>query len=278
MKGLPMFKKVLVAIALTIFIATVVLPIVWIFVGSFKSSQEIFESPWSLPKVLQWKNFSKAWTEASIGRYALNSLVVTFFSLVILIPISSMAAYIFAKFPFKGSKFLFGTFLGGMMFPNFLVIVPLFLLLNNLHMLDSRLGLVAVYVAYSLSFTIFVLTGFFHAIPNELGEAAMMDGCSLGRTFWKVMLPLAKPGLIVVAIFDGIGLWNEYGLALVLMQSEENKTLPLGIANLAMNQQYQADWGALFAGLVIVMFPVLIVYWIFRDKIHETMLAGAVKG
>ena len=139
-------------------------------------------------------------------------------------------------------------------------------------------GLVAVYVAYSLSFTIFVLGGFFQALPNELMEAAMIDGCSHSKTFWRIMMPLAKPGLVVVGIFVGIGLWNEYSLALVLMPSAQNKTLPLGIANLTMTQQYQSDWGALFAGLVIVMAPVLVVYWFYRDKIHEAMLAGAIKG
>lgn len=168
--------------------------------------------------------------------------------------------------------------MGQMMFPNFLVIVPLYFLLKDLHVLDTMTGLVIVYVAYSLSFTIFVLGGFFEALPNELMEAAMIDGCSHSRTFWRVMLPLAKPGLVVVSIFVGIGLWNEYQLALVLMPSPHNKTLPLGIANLTMTQQYQSDWGALFAGLVIVMAPVLLVYWFFRDKIHQAMLAGAIKG
>ena len=169
------------------------------------------------------------------------------------------------------------------MFPNFLVVIPLFFLLRDIplgdgNMLDTRTGLILVYVAYSLSFTIFVLTGFFQALPGELAEAAMMDGCGHAKTFWKIMLPLARPGLIVVGIFNAIGLWNEYPLALVLLSKDENRTLPLGIADLVMSQHYASDWGALFAGLVIVMLPVMVVYWIFRDKIHETMLAGAVKG
>jgi len=133
-------------------------------------------------------------------------------------------------------------------------------------------------VAYSLPFTIFVMSGFYQSLPGELAEAAMIDGCGFAGTFYKVMAPLARPGLIVVGIFNAIGLWNEYALALVLVPSKENHTLPIGIANLVATQQYQSDWGALFAGLVIVMLPVLAVYWVFKDKIHETMLAGAVKG
>ena len=271
-------KKALSALGLTVFALLIVGPLVWILVSSVKTGFEIVGHPWALPTKLQWVNYSNAWQEAGIGVDFLNSLVVTLATLAILLPTGAMAAYIFAKYSFKGSNLLFGTFLGGMMFPNFLVIVPLFFLLRSFSILDTRTGLVAVYVAYSLSFTIFVLTGFFQSLPGELGEAAMMDGCTHSGTFWKIMLPLARPGMLVVGIFNAIGLWNEYGLALVLVPSPENHTLPLGIANLTMTQQYQSDWGALFAGLVIVMVPVLAVYWCFREKIHETMLAGALKG
>lgn len=271
-------KRALISFGLGLFALTVVGPLLWTVVSSFKTGAEVFESPWALPHGLVWKNYASAWHEAGIGHYFLNSAIVTAGTLLILLPAGAMAAYVFGRYPFRGSKALFGTFLGGMMFPNFLVIVPLFFLLRDLHLLDTKTGLVLVYVAYSLSFTVFVLTGFFQSLPGELAEAAMIDGCGHTATFWKVMLPLAKPGLIVVGIFNAIGLWNEYGLALVLISSEQNKTLPLGIANLVMTQHYDSDWGALFAGLVIVMVPVLVVYWIFRDRIHDTMLAGALKG
>ena len=271
-------KKKAISLGLALFALTVVLPILWTVMSSFKTGAEIQGSPWSLPHTPQFSNYTTAWSDAGIGRSMINSLIVTVGTLVILLPVGAMAAYIFAKYPFPGSKLLFALFLGGMMFPNFLVIVPLFFLLKTLHLNNSLAGLVVVYVAYSLAFTVFVLTGFFQILPNELAEAAHMDGCGHGRTFWKIMLPLAKPGLIVVGIFNAIGLWNEYGLALALISSQENRTLPLGIADMVMAQHYAANYGAIFAGLVIVMTPVLIVYWIFRDKIHETMLAGAVKG
>jgi len=275
--GGQIMKKVFANVGLMLFAATVVVPLLWVLITSLKSGPEIFGSPWSLPKHPQWQNYSNAWSEGGIGRYFWNSVVVTVATLLVLLPVGAMAAYVFARFPFRGSKTLFGVFLGGMMFPNFLVIVPLFFLFKDLHMLDTKQGLVIVYVAYSLSFTIFVLTGFFQALPGELAEAAMMDGAGYAKTFWRVMLPLAKPGLLVVAIFNAIGLWNEYSLALVLVSSDDNRTLPLGIANLMMVQHYQSDWGALFAGLVIVMLPVMAVYAVFKDKIHQTMLAGATK-
>lgn len=271
-------RRALTGLGVAIWVLMIALPILWVLVSSLKAGHEIVGSPWALPTQPQWQNYGNAWREAGIGSAFMNSLIVTLATLAILLPSGAMAAYVLARYPFRGSKLIFGTFLGGMMFPHFLVIVPLFFLMRSVGLLDTKVGLTLVYVAYSLSFTVFVLTGFFQTLPKELGEAAMIDGCGHASTFWKVMLPLARPGMIVVGIFNAIGLWNEYGLALVLVPGEENRTLPLGIANLTMTQQYQSDWGALFAGLVIVMVPVFAVYWLFRDRIHETMLAGAVKG
>ncbi|MCC7229894.1 MAG: carbohydrate ABC transporter permease [Fimbriimonadaceae bacterium] len=271
-------KRFLTALGLTLFGLTIVVPLVWVLISSLKSGAEIFSTPWSLPSGFAIQNYENAWKKEGIGPSFLNTLFVTLATMAILIPVGSMAAYIFAKYPFRGSKILFGAFLGGMMFPNFLIVIPLYFLLKSLSLYDTHTGLIIAYVAYSLSFTIFVLTGFFQALPNELAEASELDGCGHFGTFWRVMLPLARPGLIVVGIFNAIGLWNEYPLAKVLLNSSEKRTLPLTIVDMATNQQYSSDWGALFAGLVIVMLPVMIVYWFFRDRIHETMLAGAVKG
>ncbi len=271
-------RKFFIGSLLLLFSLCIILPLLWVLVSSLKTGDAIVSSPWTLPTSPHWVNYANAWNEAGFSRSFLNSLFVTVATLAILLPAGAMASYVLARYPFKGSKLLFGTFLGGMMFPNFLVIVPLFFLLKSINLLDTKPGLIIVYVAYSLSFTIFVMYGFFETLPGELAEAAMMDGCTHAGTFWKVMLPLARPGLLVVAVFNAIGLWNEYSLALVLIPSKENQTLPLGLANLTMTQQYESDWGALFAGLVIVMVPVLAVYWVFRNRIHDTMLAGAVKG
>lgn len=269
--------RVVRGVALAAFFLVVTLPLIWIVLSSLKTNPELFGNPWGMPKSPQWGNYPAGW-EAVGARSFLNSLIATVVTLVFLLPIGAMAAYVFAKYIFPGSKALFAAFLGGMMFPNFLVVIPLFFLLKDLGLYDTMTGLILAYIAYSLSFTIFVLTGFFQNIPNELAEAALLDGCGHARTFWKVMLPLARPGLIVVGIFDAIGLWNEYPLAMVLMSSPENRTLPLGIADLAMNQNYEANWAALFAAMVLVMVPVLVVYWLFRERIQQAMLAGAVKG
>ena len=270
-------KKLASNVWLTLFGLSVVVPLLWVAMSSLKKGADILASPWSLPTQPQWANYAHAWSEAEFSRYFVNSLIASVATLVILLPLGSMAAYVLVRYPFRGSKVVQALFLGGMMFPNFLAIVPLYLLMSQLQLTDSMVGLVLVYVAYSLSFTIFVMGGFFEALPGELAEAAMMDGCGHNATFWKVMLPLARPGLVVTGIFNGIGLWNEYNLAKVLVQKDEVMTLPLGLARLTATQFYQSDWGALFAGLVIVMLPVLIIYWFFKDKVQDAMLAGAIK-
>lgn len=271
-------RRIPTALLLGIFAVSVVAPLAWVCLTSLKSTPEIFASPWKPPSSLLLENYKRAWQQAGIGRAFANSVLVTVATLGLLLPAGAMCSYVLAKHPFRGSQLISLAFLGGMMFPLFLTIVPLFLLMSSLGLLDTRVGLVLVYVAYSLPFTVFVLTGFFHTLPAELLDAARVDGCGEAAAFWRVMLPLARPGLLVVAIFNAIGLWNEYPLALVLISSDELRTLPLGIANLMMVEHYQSDWGTLFAGLVIVMAPILAVYWIFRDRIHETMVAGAIKG
>lgn len=265
--------------ALVVYGVVVLLPLVWLLVSSLKTGAQILASPWSLPTSPQFQNFVNAWSDPQrpIGPAFLNSAIVTVCTLLILIPIGAMAAYVLAKHPFRGSRVVLGLFMSGLMFPHFLTIVPLFKLVQSMGLLNTMSGLVLVYVAYSLSFTIFVLYGFFEGLPNALIEAATLDGCSHSEAFWKVMFPLVKPGVIVVAIFNAIGFWNEYSLALVLFSSGGRTTLPVRIADMATARQYESDWGALFAGVVIVVVPILLAYWFFRDRIQTAMTAGSVK-
>jgi N-acetylglucosamine transport system permease protein len=263
---------------LSAYAAAILVPLAWVLISSLKRGDEIFASPWTLPSSPQWGNYESAWRDGGFATYAANTLFATLGTLILLLPIGAMAAYVLAKRPFPGSRWLLGVFMSGLLFPNFLVVVPLYVLMSQLGLFNTLAGLILAYVSYSLSFTVFVLHGFFSNLPDELGEAAQIDGCSEAQTFSKVMLPLARPGILVVGIFNAIGLWNEYNLAKVLFSERGNSTLPIGITNMVTAQQYGSNWGAIFAALVIVMLPVLIAYWFFRDKIHETMLAGAVKG
>jgi N-acetylglucosamine transport system permease protein len=256
----------------------VIFPFVWMIVTSVKADPEILSSPWRLPAAIQWDNFTRAWTEAHIGRFFLNTLLVLAGSLTGTLLVSSMAAYVLARFAFPGRNVVFYGFVAGLMFPVFLALVPLYFLVNDLHMLGTYQGLMLVYIAYSLPFTIFFLTAFFKTLPNELGEAAILDGASQYQIFFQIMLPLATPGLVAMGIFNFLGQWNQFLLPLVLMPDEHRYLLSQGLYFLAVQQGYQNDYGALFAAMTITMVPTLIVYVLFQRRLEAGLTAGALKG
>jgi N-acetylglucosamine transport system permease protein len=253
-------------------------PLIWVAITAFRTSADILGDPMGLPSSPHWQNFANAWTEAHIGRYAVNSLIILAGSLTGTMLLGSMAAYVIARFTFPGNKFVFLLFAGGMMFPVILALVPLFAVMENFQLLDTRAGLMIAYIAYSLPFTTFFLTSFFRTLPTGVQEAAMVDGASHTRTFFQIMLPMAKPGLISIGIFNFLGQWNQYLLPLLLNnENETSYVLPQGLASLAVAQGYRGDWGALFAGLTIAMVPVLVVYAVFQRQVQAGLTAGALK-
>lgn len=280
----------LVNVALWLYALAVLFPLAWLSYTALKTTPEIFRSAWTPPQQPQWVNFSNAWNgmegEPGLGPYFLNSVFLTLVSVALILITGAMATYALTRFRFRGAEALLNTFTAGMVFPIFLAVVPLFLLLNQTRVpmlapkgfVNHYGGLVAVYVAYSLPFTVFVLSGFFRSLPRELDEAAAIDGATRWQTFLRVMLPLAKPGLVVAGVFNVLGIWNEYPLALVLLTDRDRYTLPLGLAQITQRQQYSADWGALFAALFIVMLPTILVYLLFQRQIGAGLTAGAVKG
>ena len=256
----------------------VIFPFVWMIVSAFKTDPEILSSPWKFPAALQLDNFTRAWTQAHIGRFFVNTLIVLAGSLTGTLLVSAMAAYALARFEFPGRQFVFIGFVAGLMFPVFLGLVPLYFLVSDLGLLATYHGLMLVYIAYSLPFTIFFLTAFFKTLPNELGEAAILDGASQFQIFFQIMLPLAKPGLIAMGIFNFLGQWNQFLLPLVLMPNDDRYLLSQGLYFLAVQQGYQNDYGALFAAMVITMIPTLIVYVLFQRRLESGLTAGALKG
>lgn len=255
----------------------VVMPLLWAVMTSFKDDASIFESPFSLPDRLHFENWSRAWSEAHMSDYFFNTIVVVGGSLIGTLLLGSMAAYVLARFDFPGNRFLYFLFVGGMSFPIMLALVPLFYVLKNMGMLETLPGLILVYIAYSLPFTVFFLTSFFRTLPSSVAEAAMIDGASHTRTFFQVMLPMAKPGLISVGIFNFLGQWNQYMLPTVLNNNPDNRVLSQGLVELATSQGYKGDWSGLFAGLVMAMLPVLAAYIIFQRQVVSGLTAGAVK-
>jgi N-acetylglucosamine transport system permease protein len=255
----------------------VVLPLLWAVMTSFKTDKEIFSSPWALPDSLHFDNWSRAWTEANMSDYFLNTIIVVGFSLLGTMLLGSMAAYVLARFEFPGNRFIYFLFIGGMSFPIILALVPLFYVMQNLSLLNTLPGLILVYIGYSLPFTVFFMTAFFRTLPTSVAEAAFVDGASHTRTFFQVMLPMAKPGLISITIFNFLGQWNQYMLPTVLNTEPDNKVLTQGLVQLAVSQGYKGDWSGLFAGLVMAMLPVLAAYIIFQRQVVQGLTAGALK-
>jgi N-acetylglucosamine transport system permease protein len=254
-----------------------VVPLLWAVLTSFKSDREIFTNPWGLPTEWHFENFVRAWTSASIGRYFINSAIVVCAAVVLVMLLGAMVAYVLARYDFRGRDVIYYAFVVGMTFPLFLALVPLFFVVQNVGMLDTYHGLVLVYSAYALPFTVFFLTSSFKTLPGELIEAAMLDGCSHAGAFFRIMLPLAKPGMISVGILNFFGLWNQFLLPLVLMNDRQRYVLSQGLADLAASQGYRSDWSALFAGLVIAILPVLAVYITFQRRIQDGLSVGALK-
>jgi N-acetylglucosamine transport system permease protein len=265
-------------VALVVWAATVILPILWTFLGAFKTNTEIFGDALSLPSTFRLDAWGRAWEKAHIGQYLFNSVIVVAFSTAGTMLFGSMAAYVLARYRFVGSRLIYFMFVGGLMFPVFLALVPLFLVVRNLGLLNTHLGLILVYIAYSLPFTVFFMAAFFRTLPTSVAEAAMIDGASHTRTFFQIMVPMAKPGLISITIFNVLGQWNQYLLPLVLLSTARDKwVLTQGIADISVTAGYEADWPGLFAALSMAIIPMIIIYVIFQRQIQAGLTAGALK-
>ncbi len=255
----------------------VLIPLGWTLMSSFKTTGEIFASPFSLPAEWQFKNYVDAWNTAGIGMYFFNTVIVVGFALVIVMVLGAMCAYVLARYVFPGHRAIYYLMLAGLTFPIFLAIVPLFFILQNMGLLNTLPGLIIVYVAFALPFTVFFLFSFFKALPNEIAEAAQIDGAGEWRTFFQVMLPMAKPGMASVAIFNFLGLWNQYLIPVAINTKRENYVLSQGIAAFAGQMGYAVNFGALFAAAIIVIVPVLIMYVLFQRQLQGSVSAGTMK-
>jgi N-acetylglucosamine transport system permease protein len=263
---------------LVLWTAFTIFAFLWIVMASFKGNQELFANAWSLPTTFHFENYVKAWSVVRMGDYFLNSLVVVSISTATIVAVSAPAAYVLSRIPFPGREVVNSSFIIGMGVPYQLLLVPLFVLLTQIKLVDTLPGLMTVYVALSLPFTVFLLSGFFRSLPSELEDAAAIDGASEYQIFYRVMLPLASPGIITAAIFNFIGLWNEYMLALVMINDQDKRTLSLGLYGLQGSMQYTADWVGLFAGVVIVMVPTFILFVVLSERVIEGITLGATKG
>lgn len=247
----------------------------WLTLSSLKDTRHIFGSPWAPPTSPHLENYSSAWTSAELGRATLNSVMLVAASVAVLVALSAPAAYALSRFGGRGAGTLTVYFALGMGIPGQSVVIPLFVAMARLNLTDSLTGLGMLYVATNLPFTVFLLTGFFRGLPGELEEAAALDGAGPLRTFAAVMLPLARPGIVTAVILNVIAMWNETFLALVFINDNEKYTLSLGVLSMYGTMQYTSNWGGLFAGVCIVVLPMLLLYVFLGRRIVQGMTLGA---
>jgi len=245
--------------------------------SSFKSTNQIFSGIWEPPTRLLFDNYARAWFSSDLARATINSVLVDGSATAITLAIAAPAAYVLSRTRFRGVNVLSYAFVLGIGIPVQAVLIPLYVLMANTGLLDSLAGLVVAYVATTVPFIVFLLTGYFRSLPRELEEAAAIDGAGAFRTFRVVMVPVAWPGILTAAIFELVALWSEFFLALTLINSNENNTLPLAIVNMYATMKYTGDWSGLFAGVVIVVLPITIAYGVLSKRMMEGLTLGAVK-
>lgn len=272
-KIIDYFKNII----LTIMSVFVIYPFLWLIANSLKTREDMVNNSWSLiPLKIVWQNYTEAWSIGNIGRSFYNSVVVSVSAVFILIVVAYLGSYALARIKFWGANFLMILFISTWMMPPQVILIPLFKVERTLHISNTLLGLILPYAAGTLPFCIFVLTTFLRKIPVDIEEAAFIDGSSRLRVIWQILLPLSKPGLATVIIFSFMQCWNEFFMALVLIQDPYLKTLPLAVQG--FNGQWgQTDYTRLFAALVIISFPVITVYVIFQRQFISGLTAGAVK-
>ena len=284
MKKKSKLFNIFIYLCLVIFALSILVPVFWVFMASIKTNPEFYGNPWALPMSFYLNNFKDAWAAANMGDYFLNSLIVTAIALALLLLISLPFSYILARMQFKGRRFVTSYIKAGLFINLSYLVIPIFLMLRDvsksipLALLNNRFVLALIYASTAVPFTVYLLTNFFSSISKSYEEAAYIDGAGYYRTMMDIMIPMARPAVITVILFNFLMFWNEYILALTLMTDPSKRTLPVGLINLQQAARGAANYGRLYAGLVIVMIPTLIIYILVQKQLTEGMMVGGDKG
>ena len=265
------FKAVLVINAVM-----VLLPVFFLLNSSLRETGSFNANPLELARNPEWSNFTQVWADGEFPNFLKNSLIVTLGSLVVILICALGAGFILGRYQFKGNSLIYGFVLTGMLVPAKLAILPLFIQLKWMNLIDSHLGLILVYASGALPAAIFIMAGFFRSLPADIDSAARIDGASEFQLLRLVLAPLVRPGLAIVAIYSAIPIWNDFFLPLVFLQSPENKTIMQGLT--VFFGQYASQWGVLFAGLTLAALPLIVLYLILSEQFIKGLTAGAVKG
>ena len=281
--------KIFIYLVLGLLAVLILIPVVWVMVASVKETIEHYGNPWALPTHLHWQNFADAWTKANMGGYMLHSVLITVMALAILLVVALPASYCLARFKFVGNKLLNTCFMAGLFINVNYIVVPIYLMLSDADkwckttlgqamLLNNHLVVAIVYAATALPFTIYLLSSYFATLPHDFEEAAYIDGAGYWRTMLEIIFPMAKPSIITVILFNFLSFWNEYIIIKTLVTDRDQWTLPAGLLNLMQAQQSAAEYGPMYAGLVLVMLPVLILYICVQKNLTKGMTVGGLKG
>lgn len=254
----------------------VILPVFFLLNSSLREDSSFASNPFAFAKTPHWANFQTVWSDGAFAIYLKNSLIITGGALLLTLPLALGAGFVLGRYSFRGNGVIYGFILTGMLVPAKLAILPLFIQLKWMNLLDSHFGLILVYTSGALPAAIFIMSGFFKSLPSDLDNAARIDGASEFQLIRKVLIPLVKPGLAIVGIYSAIPIWNDFFLPLVFLQSPEKKTIMQGLT--VFFGQYASQWGVLFAGLTLAALPLIVLYLILSEQFIKGLTAGAVKG
>ena len=269
-------STIMIYLFLSILAVVYLLPLLWVIYVSLKDDKTLFVSPWAMPEHLMIENYSFAWTAGKLGIATLNSAIVCVVTLLLCLLVGSMAAFAIGRMRWKLSGAMMTYFLTGMMIPVHCILIPVFTRFSKMHLTNSLTGLILPYLTLSLPITIFIMTGFFQSLPNELFESACIDGCSIYRSFTHIALPLSRTGLFVTGLMTFVANWNELLLAMVFISDDGKKTLPVSLSKFV--GPYNTNYSQMFAAIVIAIIPTIVVYCMFSNQIVDGLTAGAVKG
>ena len=267
--------KLLVSLALLLLAFTFFFPMIWMVMSSFKTNADIFSAPFSLPETIDFGRWVEAWEVGNLGQYAINSAIVTAVSVALILVLGAGAAYALSRYRFRGRTLVLSLFALGLILPLQSYFIAQSTIFTQLGITDTRFALMIPYSAMGLSLAVYLLKVYLDALPDELFEAARIDGAGDVRVFRELALPLLRPGLATVAIFSALACWNEFLLALLYIQNDDLKTIPTGL--LAFSSRYVTDYSLLFSALSIITIPMIVIYIAFNRHIVEGITAGSVK-
>ena len=283
-------SKIVIYIMLVILTITIVIPVAWVFMASVKLNSEFYGNPFALPQGFYLQNFVDAWTKARMGDYFFTSVMITAIALAILLIVALPASYVLSRYKFRGSKLLNTCFMAGLFINVSYIVVPIFLMFvsgdkivksifGHSFFLNNPFMVSVVLASTTLPFTIYLLSSYLATLPKDYEEAAYVDGAGYFTTMVRIILPMAKPSIITVILFEFLAYWNEYIISMTMLTDPNGaRTLPVGLLNLMKAQNAKAEYGQMYAGMVMVMIPTLILYMCVQKKLTQGMTLGGLKG